>query len=224
MGNLAAVILAALTLLTAACAPTAAPAARYHAALDHRLAGQGDAYYREMLTLAAADPEGRAGRRARTVLQGHLWLGDLALLNAVTDAARPAVAANVGDGAGAGGATPHRPEAQATLAAWARAQKAFRRAHGRYCRTFVECGVAPPARAHYFYFLSDTEVAGGSDSQTTVELEGQIRELLRRRRIHPCVGTKAYYAVAAGTDATATALDVWAVDPHGPPRPLTPAP
>jgi hypothetical protein len=183
------------------------PDDRYRQALSERQAGETATYYQEILQLAAEQPSSRAGRRARTLLQGNAWLGDLALLSSL--------ASNLQVGAQPAAAAAAQDEAQQTLRAIAAAQKAYFATHRAYCTTFEQCGMGPLKRAHYYYFLRDTEVAGGSDSQATVELEPQIRALLKRKKIHPRVVKKHFFCVAAGANASGMALDAWAIDEKG---------
>ena len=162
--------------------------------------------------LANGSPNTRAGRRARATVVGDDRLSDFLLvgLGATFLTAPDALAATSSEDNAS--ETLLSVEAQTQLRLIATAQKRFHRQHGRFCATFIECDTPAPVAAHYFYFLSDQTVAGGSDSEETVDLEEQARLYLNAHKVNPAVGAQGFTAVAIGLNASAEDFDVWTID------------
>ncbi len=192
-----------------ACATVQTPEQRYLHALSQKYEGDAQTYYEEMLKLAADDSGTRAGRRARALLHGNRWLADAAIFGALASALTPLPAAK------SASLLPSAVEAKQMLNAIAAAQGHFFGKHKRFCKSFAECGVQAPAKAHYFYFLRPDEVMGGSDSENTVELESQVRALMDAKHIRPFVEAARYFAVAVGSNDDETELDAWAINERG---------
>ncbi len=195
-----------------ACAGETSAQARYLQALQQKFAGNAQAYYEQMLALADSASETRAGRRARATVVGDDRLSDVLLVGlgatflSPPDAPAPTVSE---EGASE---TLLSVEAQTQLRLIAAAQKRFYRQHGRYCATFTECEAPAPVAAHYFYFLSDQTVTGGSDSEETVDMEEQARLYLSRHKITPGVTAHDFTAVAIGVGVPDEDFDVWTID------------
>ena len=203
-------------LICASAAACAVPADRqYHAAVGSLREGHARAYYDAMVRLAAQSPQERAGRRARAVL-----LSSNGALDEVVALALVARSGQAGGGRSeegeaasdlAGENVPQAGEPVQQLRALAELQDSYHRAHGRFCADFAECPFEPPVPAHYYYFLGQHAVAGGSDSQETVEAEGQIRAWLHARRLLRHSDRQHYQVVAVGLIGDA-GVDVWTLD------------
>jgi hypothetical protein len=202
----------ALSLGLVGCGSGAQPQTRYIQALQQKFLGNAQAYYDQMLALANGAPHSRAGRRARATVVGDDRLSDLLLvgLGATFLTAPDAQAATSGEDNAS--ETLLSVEAQTQLRLIAASQKRFHRQHDRFCATFIECDTPAPVAAHYFYFLSDQTVAGGSDSEETVDLEEQARLYLNAHKINPTVTADGFTAVAIGVGSSDEDFDVWTID------------
>lgn len=198
-------ILGLAAAMLGACAP--APDVRYKAAVAQKFAGDAKGYYDGLIALAHEAPRSRAGRRARATLRGNDVFADLAVLGAVAAVALPSYLTGTG--------AASQTEAKSGLRAIGVAQAQYFAEHGRFCRTFAECELTPPSTAHYYYFLRYDEVAGGGDSETTVESEERARDLLRAIKIVPHADATSFLVAAVGNADADTDLDVWIIDERG---------
>ncbi|HET6347301.1 MAG TPA: hypothetical protein VFH51_20380 [Myxococcota bacterium] len=187
-----------------ACGHDDSPRARYRAAVAHKLHGDAPGYFQGLLEVAHTAPTSRAGRRARATLRGGDIFTDAALLGAAAAFLSPALATYQ--------AQSRQAEAQQGLRTIALAQSAYYAENGHYCPSFAACGLTPPRTSRYFYFLGPDEVAGGGDSQATVELEERAREELRQLELTPKSGGHDFLAVAVGNADDDDGLDVWTID------------
>jgi type II secretory pathway pseudopilin PulG len=187
-----------------ACTHPGSPEARYRAAVAHKLRGDASGYFDGLLEVAHAAPTSRAGRRARATLRGGDLFTDAALLGAAAAFLSPALATYQ--------AQSRQAEAQQGLRTIALAQSAYFAENGHYCPSFAACGLTPPRSSRYFYFLGPDEVAGGGDSQATVEMEERAREELRQLKLTPQSGGHDFLAVAVGNADDDDSLDVWTID------------
>ena len=177
--------------------------AQFMRGVQAKSSGDAQRFADDMFALAQAAPDTRQGRRARTCVQGLGWLSDVTVLQFVGGfIAKPAAPQRI----------PHAGEAQSNLQAIDAAQQRFLRTHKRCCTSFAQCRVDIASRAHYYYFLTDQQVAGGGDSQATVEIEAQVRATMKSQNIRPFVTDKHFYAVAIGLTEDPNFLDVWAID------------
>ena len=199
----------------AACVGELPPQARYIQALQQKFAGNAQAYYDQMLALADSASDTRAGRRARATVVGDDRLSDFLLMGLGATFFNPPDAAGPSASDDSASQTLLSVEAQTQLRLIAAAQKRFHQQHGRFCATFLECETPAPVAAHYFYFLSDQTVTGGSDSEETVDMEEQARIYLGAHKIRPKVAPHEFLAVAIGAGAATDAFDVWTIDQDG---------
>ena len=195
-----------------ACVTGLSPQARYVQALQQKFSGNAQAYYDQMLALANDASETRAGRRARATVVGDDRLSDVLLVGLGATFLNPPDATASTEAEDNASETLLSVEAQTQLRLIAAAQKRFHQEHGRFCATFTECEAPAPVAAHYFYFLSEQTVTGGSDSEETVDMEEQARLYLSAHKISPGVAPHGFVAVAIGVGASAEDFDVWTID------------
>lgn len=189
-------------------AQTASPAQTntYLKGLDARFDGDTRAYYDGLLELAHDDPDSRAGRKARAVLQsdGGLWI--LASLGSLAGVAIPSFTKYQN--------RSKESEARAQLMALYSAQSEHFAATKKYCRTFRECHFAAEL-TNYSLFITPSEVL--TPVQDFASQYGLIaaREALVQANIKPHIEKKKFIAAAvANLDADGD-VDIWTIDETG---------
>ncbi len=194
---------------TVAAPPRPAESKQYYEALDARYNGDSRAYYDALLDLAQDEPDSRAGRKARAILQADDGLLMLAALGSVAGAAIPNFTRFQNKAKEAG--------ARTMLQAVYTAQSAFFAEKSRYCRTFKECGYTPMNEDKYILFMTPKELAfaPGSDDFTRTVLATEARDALVTASVKPRVEKKKFLVAAvANLDGDET-MDIWTIDETG---------
>lgn len=194
----------AATMLSA-CA-TSSPRDRYVEALNLGLDGQHQRAREHMLALAHEAPSSRAGRRALATLLSE----DFALLIAagtVLSGLRIAPWAPTA-------AVNDAPVAEA-LSLLATALERYRKDHGRYCRTWTECGISKTLDSPYLFLLSDREALTGARVADPALLRLQAQAALAELHLTPFVKDNRFVMVAVANLDPDPSLDVWLVDERG---------
>ncbi len=208
-----------LTVLVAACGskksgtvaapPRAAESEQYYKALDARYNGDSRAYYDGLLELAHDDPDSRAGRKARAILQADDGLLMLAAVGSLAGAAVPSFTRYQNKAKEA--------EARVMLQSIYTAQSAFFAEKKRYCRTFKECGYEGQPDQKYILFMSPKEmsVAPGGDEFMLTVVAAEAREALVAANVKPRVERKKFLVAAVANLDGDEVMDVWTIDEAG---------
>ena len=194
---------------TATTAPRPAESNRYYEALDARYSGDSRAYYDALLDLAHDEPDSRAGRKARAILQADDGLLMLAALGSVAGAAIPNFTRFQN--------RAKEANARVALQSVYTAQSAFFAEKRRYCRTFKECGYTPNLDDKYILFMTPKELAfaPGSDDFTRTVMATEARDALALANVKPRVEKKKFLVAAvANLDGDET-MDIWTIDETG---------
>ncbi len=212
-------IIAIASLLVTACggdkqdkvaaAPRSSESEAYYKALDARYNGDSRAYYDGLLELAHDDPDSRAGRKARAILQADDGLLMLAALGSVAGAAIPSFTRYQNKA--------KETEARITLQGVYTAQSAFFAEKKRYCRTFKECGVEAMPGQKYMLFMTPKEMSiapDGDDLMRTV-IATEAREALVAANVKPRVEKKKFLVAAVANLDGDDVMDIWTIDETG---------
>lgn len=211
-------IVAVLGLLVVACGggsgtvkapPRAAQSEQYFEALDARYNGDSRAYYDGLLQLAHDDPDSRAGRKARAILQADDGLLLLATVGSMAGALVPNFNKYQ--------TKSKEVEARTSLQSLYTAQSAFMAEKKRYCRTFKECGYQALPGQTYVLFMTPKEfaVAPGADDLMRTVVVTEAREALVAAGVKPVVEKKRFVAAAVANLDGDDVLDVWTIDETG---------
>ncbi len=193
----------ALPALTA-CTTAQSARERYVHAMTLEVGGHSQAAYDELIALAHDAPNTRAGRRARTILTSGSLVTDVAVLATLASVGFPGF-----EGLSMQGV---RAEARIALRDLAEIQHSFAAANGRFCTTFEECGWQAPRRSTYLYYLSPTEVTGGTGAEDASFLRMQAESTLGGMNLQPSVTRTAFVLMAVGDPDDDGDLDVWSMD------------
>ncbi|HSI03437.1 MAG: hypothetical protein ACAI38_10605 [Myxococcota bacterium] len=189
--------------------PRPAESKQYYEALDARYNGDSRAYYDGLLELAHDDPDSRAGRKARAILQADDGLLMLAVLGSVAGAAIPNFTRYQNKAKEA--------EARTALQMVYTAQSAYFAEKKRYCRTFKECGYEPLPDQKYILFMTPKEMAlaPGSDDLMRTIVATEAREALLTANVKPRVEKKKFLVAAVANLDGDDIMDVWTIDETG---------
>jgi type IV pilus assembly protein PilA len=198
------ILFAALALSLVACGPKLTARERYVQALNHRLDGNPEAYFDEMLALAKDEPETRAGRRARATIQSGGMMTQVAVVGVLAAIAIPNFLKYQ--------SRAKQSEAKTNLKGLWVAQKSHFAETGRYCTTFQECGWEPEKGARYIYLLG-SEALGGDAAESYSMLRMRASAELTELGIQPEVRQDGFLLVAVGNIDSDTDLDVWTIGP-----------
>ena len=194
-------IVAACTL--AACGPKLAARERYVQALNHRLDGDPQTYFDEMIALAHDEPESRAGRRARATIQSGGMMTQVAVIGVLAAIAIPNFLKFQ--------SRAKQAEAKTYLRSLFSAQKAYYAENGRYCTSFSECGWEPAPGARYIYMLAQ-EAVGGDQADSYPLLRMRASAALTELDIESRVKKESFLLIAVGNIDSDDDLDIWTID------------
>jgi Tfp pilus assembly protein PilE len=189
--------------------PRPAESKQYYEALDARYSGDSRAYYDALLELAHDDPDSRAGRKARAILQADDGLLMLAALGSMAGATIPSFTRYQNKAKEA--------EAKASLQTVYTAQSAFLAEKKRYCRTFKECGYQALPEQKYILFMTPKEMAIAPDSDDFMRtvMATEAREALVAANVKPRVEKKKFLVAAVANLDGDDVMDVWTIDETG---------
>lgn len=182
------------------------PTERYLRALDRRSDGDAKGYYDELIALAHEEPDSRAGRKARAIVQGNdplmlaAYVGVLAAI-AVPNFMKFQERAK-------------QSSVKSNLKMIHIAQSAFHAERGRYCRTFEECGVLLQDGEGYVYFLAPKEVMGTGAADAALS-PAKALAALKKAGVTPKVTKKGFVAAAVANLDADDELDIWTIDESG---------
>ncbi len=176
------------------------PSDRYRAAVDAKLAGDGAAYWRELVALAHDAPDSREGRRARATLTSGDVMSNAAMVGILAAIAIPNFLRFQ--------QRARQTEAPASLRALGAWEAFEHRRTGRFSAA-VPAGTITPRR--YFCFVAPGKlVASPSDpGDLTAERASAVVEGM----LGP--GRGRYLAIMVGNIDDDDALDVWTLDEAG---------
>lgn len=176
---------------------------RYFKAVDARFDGDSRGYYDQLLELAHDEPDSRAGRKARAVLQADSALWMVASAGAI---------ASIGIPSFAGFQTKAKEtEARSVLESVYFTQSIFFANKQRYCRTFKECAfeVTP---SKYVLVMSPKELQMPPETTITGT---EVRTALAAVSIRPRIEKKKFLIAAVANLDDDPDLDIWTVDEQG---------
>ncbi|MFC1609577.1 type IV pilin protein [Myxococcota bacterium] len=197
-------LLAMVALSLIGCGPKHTPRERYVNALNHKLDGNGQAYYDDLIALAHEQPDSRAGRRARATLQSGGMMMNVAVIGILAAIAIPNFLKFQ--------ARAKQSEAKSNLKAVFTALKAYYAEHGRYCTTFKECGFVLEPGTRFLYQMGEQEVVGGDLAESYPLLRMRARAVLAELDITPVAKKKRFLVAAVGNVDSDADLDVWTID------------
>jgi hypothetical protein len=176
----------------------------YLKGLDARFDGDTRAYYDGLLELAHDDPDSRAGRKARAVLQSDSGLWVFASLASLGAAWVPSYSKyNV---------KSKQAEARAQLMSLYTAQSEHFAATKKYCRTFKECAFAAELSSYTLY-MTPTETLTPPDE---IGFQADVKkQALARVNVKPHVEKKRFLAAAVANLDEDGDVDIWTVDETG---------
>ncbi len=196
-----------VALVLTACGSRLTPKERYVQALNHRLDGDPQACFDELLALAHDEPESRAGRRARATIQSGGVMTQVAVVGVLAAIAIPNFLKFQ--------TRARQAEAKSNLEALHAAQRAYFAEQNRYCTSFQRCGWKPESGARYIYLLSRQEMLGGDQSESSTLLRMRASAELAELGVTPEVRRRSFLAVAVGNIDSDSDLDVWSIDELG---------
>lgn len=190
-------------------APRPQESEAYYKALDARYNGDSRAYYDGLLELAHDDPDSRAGRKARAILQADDGLLMLAAIGSVAGAAIPSFTKYQ--------SKAKETEARVLLQTVYTSQMAFFAEKKRYCRTFKECGFEAMPGQKYILFMTPKEmsIAPDSDDLMRTVLATEARDALMTANVKPRLEKKKFLVAAVANIDGDDVLDIWTIDETG---------
>ncbi len=199
----------ALCLSACATSPTPrTPTQRYYDALDKRLAGDSRGWFDGLVALAHEAPDSRAGRRARSMLQGT-DVTTLTMLGSLAAIAIPSFAKYQG--------RAQQSEVQTQLRGIEVAEEAYRQRHGQWCPTVGDCRLGDFKGTRYIYFLTDSTIRGGDLADDKASLITRARMALRALGMEARMGPEGFLVIAVADLDDDDDLDIWSIDEAGGP-------
>jgi len=193
------ILLSLVALSLVACGPKLTARERYVQALNHRLDGNPQTYFDEMIALAHDEPDSRAGRRARATIQSGGMMTQVAVVGVLAAIAIPNFLKFQ--------SRAKQSEAKANLKAGFTALKSYYAEMGRYCTSFQQCGWKPESGARYIYMLGQEAVGGDkADSYSLLRMRASaaLTELDIESRVKSRSATSTRTATSTSGPSTRT--------------------